>query len=361
MKKFYALVIALITALTLATSAAAQTFQWQMLTTWTSSMLIFESDRRFAKNVFELSGGRLQINVNAAGVIVPAMSVFDAVARGVAEMGSDCPSYWSGKNSAFDILGSMPMGLSQQDVSNWYFHAGGRDFYNNLYGKHNLLYFVTSVAPIGSGIRSRMPIKTLADFKGKKLRMIGKAQGYVLQKLGAGQVTMTGGEIYQGLQIGTIDGADFSCPAIDWSLGLADVTRYNIIPGWNQTSAVFGVMVNKDAWNKLPADLKKIVEFAAAENMLFMSSLYEARNGNALNFFKNKGTEIFKLSAKDMKQLEEWSWEYITAEAKRNPDYNMVATSIFQYLKDFRMTRDMQDPYSHGRNPSSIPQLPNIK
>lgn len=362
MNKFYVFIVAVIMALMLfAASAFAEPIKWQMVTSWIPSMMVFESDKRFAKNVYELSGGRLQITVYSAGTIVPAMSVFDSVSRGAAEMGTDCPAYWSGKNSAFDLLGSIPMGLSQQDVNNWYFHLGGRDLYNYMYGKYNMLYLITSVAPTGSGLRSRTPIRTLTDFRGKKLRMSGKAQGYILQKLGAAQVMMAGGDIYQALQMGTIDGAEFSSPSIDWSLGLGEVAKYNIGPGWNQPATVFGVMINRDAWNKLPADLKRIVEFAATDNMVYMSALYETKNGAALNLFKNKGTETSKLSNKDLKQLEDWSWEYLTMESKRNADYDKIATSIMQYMKDFRMTRDSEEPFSHGRNPWSMPRLPNLK
>jgi TRAP-type mannitol/chloroaromatic compound transport system substrate-binding protein len=362
MKKFYTIIIVgLMMTIFIARSACAEPIKWQMITCWIPSMAVSESDRHFAKSVYELSGGRLQIIVNSAGTIVPAQSVFDAVARGVAEMGSDNPSYWSGKNSAFDLLGSFPGALSQYDVFNWYFHFGGHDLYNYMYGKYNMLYLITAVAPMGSGIRSRQPIKTLADFKGKKLRMSGKAQGYILQKLGAAQLMMAGGDIYQALQIGTIDGAEFSCPSIDWSLGLADVTKYNIGPGWNQPATVFGMMINRDAWYKLPADLKRIVEFAATDNMAYMSSYYESKNAAAINAFRDKGTETYKLSARDLKQLEDWSWEYIVAEAQRNEDYDKVATSIVQYLKDFRVTRTSEEPFAHGHSPTVIPKLPNLQ
>jgi TRAP-type mannitol/chloroaromatic compound transport system substrate-binding protein len=361
MKKFYTItIVSFIVLMIIVRAGFDETIKWQMITCWTPSMAVSESDKRFAKNVYELSGGRLQIMVNSAGTIVPALSVFDAVSRGAAEIGSDSPGYWSGKNSAFDLLGSFPTALSQYDVFNWYFHSGGRDLYNYMYGKYNMLYLITSVAPMGSGIRSRQPIRTLADFRGKKLRMSGKAQGYVLQKLGAAQLMMAGGDIYQALQMGLIDGAEFSCPFIDWSLGLGDVTKYNIGPGWNQPATVFGIMINRDAWYKLPADLKRIIEFAASDNMAYMSSYYESKNGAALNLFHGKGTETYRLSARDLKQLEEWTWEYIIAEAQRNDDYDKIATSIVQYLQDFRMTRTSEEPFAHGRNPIIVPPLPHL-
>jgi TRAP-type mannitol/chloroaromatic compound transport system substrate-binding protein len=120
-------------------------------------------------------------------------------------------------------------------------------------------------------------------------------------------------------------------------------------------------MINREAWYKLPPDLKKIVEVAANENIAYMSTEYEMKNAAALSAFRNKGTETFKLSNKDLKTLEEWSWDYIVGESKKNADYDKVATSIFQYLKDFRMTRESEEPFSHGHNPWTIPQLPRLR
>ena len=120
-------------------------------------------------------------------------------------------------------------------------------------------------------------------------------------------------------------------------------------------------MINKDAWNALPPDLKKIVEIAAYENLLAMATLSEWDNSLALKKFQEKGTQVTKFSAKDLAQIEEWVWEFIAAEALKNPDYDKVATSIFQYMKDFSQARDYEAPYSQGRNPTKWPKLPNLK
>ncbi len=340
---------------------AAKPLQWKLVSTWTPAINLIDADKYFAKLVGELSGGRLKITVHPAGELVPAMEVFGAVSKGTFECGGEWPNYWAGKNSAFDLLGSYPMGLCQYDYINWYFHAGGKDIFNWLYGKYNLVYFPHSVTPMESGIRTRVPIKTLADYKGKKLRMSGKAQGHILRKLGASQVMLAGGEIYQALQMGTIDGAEFCSPSIDWGMGFAEVTKFNIGPGWHQPSSLLGAMINKDAWNKLPDDLKKVVEYAAAAGCSVMSSYYETLNIEAIEKFKKAGTQVFKLTNEDLKKIEEYSWEYLLEESKRNPDFHKIALSQIQYLKDFRTTRDVQEPFSQGRNPFKIPNLPGLK
>ena len=342
-------------------AAADQPIKWKMVSTWTPAINLIEGDKNFAKLVGELSNGRLQITHYSAGELVPAAAVFDTVAKGSVECGGDWPSYWAGKNSAFDLFGSYPMGLGQLDVINWYYHYGGKKAFNDLFGKYNMVYFLHAVVPMESGIRARVPIKTLADYKGKKLRMSGKAQGHILQKLGAAQVMISGGEIYQALQMATIDGAEFASPSIDWKMGFGEVTKYNIGPGWHQPSSANGVMINKAAWEKLPADLKLIVEKASIANVAYMSSWYEVGNIEALENFRKAGTQIFKLSNAELKKIEEYSWDYLVEESAKNPDFHKVALSMFQFLKDFAVAREAQEPFSQGRNPFSWPKLPGLK
>ena len=354
-------ILSVFTAAMALAQTSAKPLEWKLVTTWTPAINLIEADKYFAKLVGELSGGRLKITVHPAGELVPAMEVFSTVSKGSFPIGGDWPNYWSGKNSAFDLLGSYPMGLSQYDYINWYYHGGGKDIFNWLYGKHNMLYFPHCVTPMESGIRTTVPIKTLADYKGKKLRMSGKAQGHILKKLGASQVMLAGGEIYQALQMKTIDGAEFCSDSIDWGMGFAEVTKYNIGPGWHQPASLLGVMINKNAWNALPADLKKVVDLAAQASCSYMSSWYEYENTAAIEKFNKAGTQVFKLKNEDLKKIEEYSWEYLLDESKRNPDFLKIAVSQFQYLKDFRVTRDKQEPFAQGRNLFTIPNLPGLK
>lgn len=356
-----AVVVALVFTTGLAVASSDKVFKWTMVSTWTPAIDLLEGDKNFARLVNKLSNGRLEITVSPAGELVPANAVFDAVAKGSVQCGGDWPSYWAGKNSAFDLLGSFPMGLTQYDYINWYYHYGGQQVYDELFGKYNIVYFLTSVSPQESGIRSRVPINNLDDYKGKKLRMSGKAQGHILQRLGAAQVMVSGGEIYQALQMGTIDGAEFSVPSIDWKMGFGEVTKYNIGPGWHQPSSTFGVLINKRAWNSLPDDLKVIVELAAQANVSYMSSWFETGNIKALEEFEKAGTEVIRLSNEDLKVIEQYAWEYLLEESGKNPDFHKVAVSMFQYIKDFQATRKFQDPFAQGRNPFTIPNLPGLK
>jgi TRAP-type mannitol/chloroaromatic compound transport system substrate-binding protein len=365
MKKIYGIIVVIIAAvfmtMTIFTTAAmAETIKWRLVSVWPAYSAIFQSQTRLAKSIYELSGGRLQISVHPAGELVPSLAVFDTVSKGAAEMGVDYANYWSSKNSAFDLLGSYPLLLSQMDYLNWYYHAGGKELCNELYGKYNMLYFVNGVTPVASGIRSRTPIRSMADLKGKKIRMSGKAAGYVLQKMGAVPVMTAPTEMAQALATGTIDGASFNTMPIDWSMGLGEL-KYCIGPAWNQLSSSGGVIVNIDAWNTLPPDLKKIVAVAVNENNLIMTTLAAWDPINYVNKFKDKGVQNTKFSEKDLKQIEQWVWEFIVTEAEKNPDYNKIVTSMFKYLNDYREVREFEAPYSQGRNPATFPRLSGLK
>ncbi|HPD56233.1 MAG TPA: TRAP transporter substrate-binding protein DctP [Smithellaceae bacterium] len=366
MKKFSVVVIFIVAVFCLigaffASTASAQVIKWRMLSCWPAQSSLWQAATRLSKNIYELSGGRLQITCHPAGEIVPAAGVFDAVSRGAAEMGQDWATYWAGKNSAFDLLGSFPMTLSQHDMINWFIHGEGREMFNYMYGKYNMIYFINGITPVGSGIRSRMPLKSLDDLRGKKIRMSGKAAGYILQKVGAVQVLTPAAEISQALAMGVIDGASFNTPNVDMSLGMTEVTKFCLSPGWNMPSASGGIMINKDAWNSLTPDLKKIVEIAIAESNHYFTALADWDNANALKSFAAKGLVVHRLSEKELRQIEQWTYEYIEEEAKKNPDFDKVATSMFNFLKEYAPIRDYQVPYEHGRNPLSYPKLRNLK
>lgn len=338
-------------------SAFGQQVQWKSPTVWTPVMSLIEADKNFAKLVGEMSGGRLQIKIFSAGELVPVPGVFDAVGKGNVECGCDWPGYWGGRNTAFELLGTYPLGLDQYDYVNWYFHYGGKELYNYIYGKYNMVYFMHSVSPMESGVRSRVPIKKLADYKGLKTRVSGKGPGYVMSKVGVAPVSMSGGEVYQALQLGTIDAAEFSIPAVDFAMGLQEVTKYNAGPGWHQPASAFGIMVNKDAYNKLSADLKKALEHAALANNAYMNSWYEVKNIEAVNNFKKAGVQVNKMSESEIDSIEKFAWEFVEKESKANPDFQKVAQSMFQYMKDFIVVREYQDPFKHGRVPKTLPNI----
>lgn len=236
-----------------------------------------EADKYFANLVNQLSGEEFEIKFFDGESIVPAMQLFDAVKSGTFQVGSDCPGYWAGKNSAFELLGTCPMGLTSVDYMIWYYEGGGKELYDEIYGTNGMKYIMHFVTPMESGIRSNKPINKLEDLKGMKIRMAGRILGEVLKSLGAAQVPIAGGEVYQALEKGIIDAAEFSAPSVDYALSFFEVTKFWATPGWHQPASMQGLMINKKAWDSLPKKFQVIIETAAASTRLWMYSFSEWR------------------------------------------------------------------------------------
>ena len=221
--------------------------RWKMTSTWTPDILGIESDKHFVEDVNKLVGDELEIKFFPGGALMPPYEVFDAVSRGSIQMSADGPLYWAGKNSAFEPLCALPLGLTSIDYMVWIHHGGGFELYQEVYGKFGMVYLPHGVN-LESGIRSSKPIKSLSDFKGLKMRTAARTTGKVLKELGTAQTVLAGSELYTSLEKGVIDATEWSSPANDWGLGLQEVTKYWSTPPWHQPAVVYGVMINKKAF-----------------------------------------------------------------------------------------------------------------
>ncbi len=340
--------------------ANAKTLRWRMGTTWTPSIDLIQADRHFVEVVNELSGGEFKIKLFSAGELVPAFELFDAVASGTLQAGGDWPNYWSGKSRAFDALGSYPMGLTPVDYAVWIYQYGGLELYQKAYGKHGIYYLPHGVTPMESGVRSNEPIKNLEDYKGLKIRMSGKTQGQLLEKLGAAQTMLSGGEIYQALEKGVIDAAEFSSPNNDWGMGFNEVTEYWATPGWHQPASVLGVMINQKTWNKLSEHQQNLLKQAAMANFLWSYTYFEKGAVDATAKFMEAGTKVSRLSDAELTQIQEMANKLTLETAKNNPLFAEIIYSQYQYLEKISEWRGLSQPFTFGRN-VVLPDMEKLK
>lgn len=357
-----ALAVALVFGLLLSTSsviAAEKVIKWKMTSTWPPSINFMEIDQAFVKKVNHLCKGKLSIKFFPGGSLMPSYEVFDAVGKGTIQASGDWPNYWAGKNSVFDTLGSYPMGLTPIDYLVWYYHGGGKAIYDEAYGKYNIVYLVYGVTTMESGLRSNKPIKSLADIKGMKIRMSGQHQGKLLKDLGAAQVAMAGQEIYQALQKGVVDAAEFSSPSCDWGMGFQEVTKYWAAPGWHQPASVLGVMINKQEWDKLDADTQENLRIAAMANAMEETTRQFYLAIEYTQKFIDKGIQISRYSDEDLRTIEKLIKPHTEASAKANPLFKKSMKSQVEYRKAFSTWRSMESPFSFGFNPDPA-NYPNL-
>lgn len=349
-------------ALAMAAAGPAMAENWTMTSTWPSSLELIEIDRYWVDMVGKLvDPDTLSIEFYEGGSLVPAGEVFGAVESGTIQAGADWPGYWAGRNPAFSPLATTASLFNAVDYVNWIQEWGGADIYNEIYGQFGMVYLPYGVTNNESGFRTvSQPIRTTDDLQGLRLRLSGLEQGRLLEKLGGNQVSMAGGEIYQSLERGVIDGAEFSTPNVDYSGGFHQVTQYWATPGWHQSSSVFGVMINKNSWDALDEQTQERLKIAADATMLWSLSFTERRANEAYRQFEEAGIEITRMDDDTLARIQELANETIVEVACENADSARVYASMIGYLEDYSTWRSASAPFDLGRTPDG-PDLAEIE
>jgi TRAP-type mannitol/chloroaromatic compound transport system substrate-binding protein len=293
------------------TTAAAQSgtqFKWKMVTTWPRNFPgLGTSPQRLAQWVEQMSAGRLVIEVYGAGEMVPAMQVFDAVSQGTAQMGHGAAYYWAGKLPVAAFFTTVPFGLTAQEMNAWLYHGGGMELWRKAYEPFNLVPLAAGNTGVQMAGWFNREINSMDDIVGLKMRMPGLA-GKVLERAGGTAVTIAGGEIYTSLQTGVIDATEWVGPYNDRAFGLHEVGKYYYYPGWHEPGPTLELLVNKTAWEQLPADLQQIVTVAARAVNQDMLDEYTALNNRALQELVVKhGVQLRKLPPEVLARLQQIS------------------------------------------------------
>jgi TRAP-type mannitol/chloroaromatic compound transport system substrate-binding protein len=260
----------------LATPALAQTDKrrWRMVTSWPKRL---PGPGMSAERVAE----RIEITVSAAGEVVPAFEVLDAVGSGVAEMGHTAAFYWQGKEPATAFFTTVPFGLTPNEHVAWIDAGGGQDLWDALYAPFGVKPFMAGNTGVCMGGWFRREIKDRDDVRGLKVRSLGLG-GEVYRRLGAIPQTTSPGEILVALQSGVIDGAEFVGPGSDIALGLYRFATLYYGPGFTKPNGTGECIISLKAWASLDAELQAIVANACAREASYALAEMERLNLEAL-------------------------------------------------------------------------------
>ncbi|WP_295643430.1 TRAP transporter substrate-binding protein DctP, partial [uncultured Methylibium sp.] len=265
--------------------------RWRLASSFPKSLdTIFGAADSFAKKVGEMSGGKFQISVHAAGELVPAFGVVDAVQSATVEMAHTAPYYFFGKNETFALGCAIPFGLNSRQMTAWMYEGNGLKLMREFYAKYNIISFPGGNTGAQMGGWFRKEIKSLADLKGLKFR-IGGFGGKVAETLGVVPQNIPGGDIYPALEKGTIDAAEWVGPYDDQKLGFNKVAPFYYYPGWWEGGPELDFFVNNKAFEGLTPDYKAMVEAAASHAHAEMQAKYDAKNPIALKQLVGAGTK----------------------------------------------------------------------
>src|SRR5882672_6218871 len=270
--------------------------RWRLTSSFPKSLdTIYTAAEIFSKAVAEATDNKFQIQVFAAGEIVPAIAAADAVQNGTVEMCHTSSYYYFGKDPTFAFGTAVPFGLNSRMQNAWMFHGGGMELMNDFYKKFNIYGIPGGNTGCQMGGWFRKEIKTPADLSGVKMRIGGYA-GLTMAKLGVVPQQIAGGDIYPALEKGTLDACEWVGPYDDEKLGFYKVAQHYYYPGWWEGSAMLHNFINLDKWNSLPKGYQSVIRTAADMSYTWMQAKYDAANPAALKRLVAAGTKLHAFS-----------------------------------------------------------------
>lgn len=328
-------------AVALAAPAIAQgKFEWKLPTSFPAQAPgVGTNATTFAARVAAMSDGQLTLKVFSAGELVPAFGVEDAVEQGTAEIGHSTPYYAASKNTAVHYFSAVPFGMTAVETSAWIRYGGGQELWNDLYVQRNLVPFYSGNSGVQAAGWFKSPIEKLEDLSGLNMRIAGLG-GEAMRKLGVNAVLLPAQEIFPSFQSGAIDAAEWVGPMLDQAFGLQKVANYCYVPAFHEPSAGLEIVVNKDAWDSLPAHLQAIIENAADAAAAESLAQFDYFNTQAMQQLIDQGVEFRAFPDDVVAALKTASAEVLAENAAANADFATVKDSYDAYLalaRDYAM------------------------
>ena len=332
---------------------AQANIRWRLASSFPKSLdTIYGAAEVFAKQVSAMSGGKFQISTHAAGELMPPFGVVDGVQAATVEVAHTAPYYFFGKDPTFALGCAIPFGLNSRQMSAWMYEGNGLKLMREFYAKYNIVNFPGGNTGAQMGGWWRKEIKSLADVKGSKFR-VGGFGGKVIERIGGVPQNIPGGEIYQSLEKGTIDAAEWVGPYDDEKLGFYKVAPFYAYPGWWEGGPQLDFFINDKAYNGLSAEYKAIVEAAASHAHVDMQARYDARNPAALKRLVAGGAKLFRFPRDMMDAAFKESMALYSELSASNPAWKKIYEDFSNFRRDqhlwFRFTESGFDDFMQAQ------------
>jgi TRAP-type mannitol/chloroaromatic compound transport system substrate-binding protein len=322
---------------TIAAPAIAQSMpelRWRLTASWPKSLdTLYGGCEYFAKRIAEITDNRFQIQVFAAGEIVPGLQVLDAVQNGTVEMGNTALYYYWGKDPAFTFGTALPFGLNARQMNSWLRFGGGADLLNELLKNFNC----TGVAAANTGAQMggwfRKEIKSVDDLKGLKMR-IGGFAGTIVSKLGLVPQQLAAGDIYPALEKGTLDACEWVGPHDDEKLGFYKVANYYYYPGWWEGCGQAHNIINLTKWNELPKSYQSAILTASGDAWEWVIGKYDYANPAALKRLLSQGVQLRGFPQDVMEACYKVAIDIYADLSQTNPHFKKLYDSLVAFRGD---------------------------
>ncbi|UYG09217.1 TRAP transporter substrate-binding protein [Halomonas sp. M4R1S46] len=250
------------TALMLGLSTAqAAEYEWKFQASETAGEPSFKIKEEWADKIETMTDGRVHIEILPINSVVGPTETLQAVSSGILQGHMTDPSYFSGQNPAFGMLGNLVGAWSDPyDFLEYMKYGGGEALYNELANPYGTQLISAATFPLES-IPSTVPIESIDDFEGLKIRAPQGMVYNIFERIGATPVNLPGSEVYTGLEKGVIDAADSTVLSNNDAMGIHEFAPYPLYPGFHSMPMI-AVSLNKEIWDGLPDELKTTLETA---------------------------------------------------------------------------------------------------
>jgi TRAP-type mannitol/chloroaromatic compound transport system substrate-binding protein len=321
-------------------SAQDRRVRLQMQSNFASTLALLGPNAQYtAEQTRLLSNGSVDMRFFEPGALVPPSQAFDSVASGAIDAAWATPGFWTGKDIAFAIYSTVPFGPGLGEFLAWMKEGGGEKLMQELYAKYGIHSVMCHLIPPEASGWFRREIRTLDDLRGLKMRFFGLG-AVVMQKLGVATQLLQAGEIFQALQLGTIDATEFSMPVMDLSLGFHQVAKYYYFPGWHQQATVGDLIINKARWDSLTPHQKLSIEAACDRTVLRGISLGESLQPGALREIESKGVNLMTWRPEFLAAFEKAWKEVVEEQARNSPEFRKGWDSLTRFRENYAIWRE---------------------
>lgn len=270
-------------ATSLAAPAVAQgKVTWRMVTTWPKNFPgLGVGAQRLADRITAATDGQLTVQVFSAGELVPGLQALDAVIDGSAEMSHGAAYYWQNKSVGLSFFTGVPFGMTSRELAGWVRYLGGQEIWDEIYDQFGLQGFLSGDTGTQCGGWFKKELNGVEDVQGLRFRTPGLG-GQVWQKIGASVTNLAAGEIFQALQTGALDAAEFVGPYNDLALGFYQVCKHYYTSSFIEPGLATELVVDKAKYQALPANLQAIIRDVCQAEYDQVSSDFTANDPRAL-------------------------------------------------------------------------------
>lgn len=247
----------------------------------------------WAEEIQKRTNGAVKINIFPGGTLTNAKECYDGVVSGISDLGMSVFAYTRGRfpvMEAVDLPLGYPSGKAATKIVN--------DYYAQTMPKElddvHAFYFHAH----GPGLlHTKKAVNTLEDLRGMKIRSTGLS-AKIVEVLGGVPVAMPQGGTYEALQKGVVEGTFGPIETLKgWKQAeVVDYTTNCQVVGY--TTAMFVVM-NKQKWEALPADIQKIFTDVSEEWITTQGNVWDEADGEGLAYTKELGNSIIELSEEE--------------------------------------------------------------